>query len=92
MGYKGPAAGGNDPGADQIILHRVVDQVPGGQAGIDIEAGDGHGVVVVKHQPAALLVGIIKGHLPRPRIVGRSRRPYGDRVPTESNHMSGTFW
>ena len=62
------------------ILHRVVDQVTRGHAGIDIEAGDADGVVVVKHQPAALLVGVIKGLLtPHPGPACRGR--FGNSHP-----------
>lgn len=38
------------------------------KARIDIEAGDAQGMVVIKHQPVALLVGVVHGIRPRARI------------------------
>ena len=52
---------------DQIFLVRVHNQITRGLAGIDVEAGDPEGVVVVEHQPVALLVGIIESHGPLTR-------------------------
>ncbi len=40
---------------------RVGDQVAGSFTGVDVQAGDTPGVVVVEHQPGALLVGVIEG-------------------------------
>ena len=71
---------------DQIILDRVVDQVTRGHAGIDIEAGDADGVVVVKHQPAALLVGVIKSLSTRTRI-----RHVGDVLETHALEVVARF-
>ena len=57
------------------LLGRVTQQIARGLARVDVEAGDAIGMVVVEHQPAALLVGIVERH----RIAG-----------TEAC-MSGTF-
>ena len=69
---------------DQIILHRVMNDVRCNLAGIDAEAGDAHGVFVVKHQPAALLVGIIDGLVALTRI-----GHVGDVMETRTREVGG---
>ena len=51
----------DNPIGDQMLLGFVGDQVAGRFAGIDAQAGDAPGVVVIEHEPGALLVGIAKG-------------------------------
>ena len=62
-------------GSDQFLLCGVGDQVARCLADIDVQAGDAIGVVVVEHQPGALLVAV---------IVSRLR-------PSPGFGMSGTF-
>ena len=45
-------------GADQALLHGVGDQVAGCLAGVHVQPGDAPRMVVVEHQPGALLVGV----------------------------------
>ena len=47
--------------ADQLLLGRVGDEVAGGLAGVHVQAGDAPRVVVVEHQPRALLVRVVEG-------------------------------
>ena len=47
---------------NHILFHRVCQQVRTGFTGIDIEPGDTVGMVMVEHEPGALLVGIVEGH------------------------------
>ena len=70
-GSEGPAVDG--PAVDQSQLHVVLDQVARSLAGIDIEARDPPGMVVVEHQPGALLVGPVEGL--RSRVRDCSSRP-----------------
>ncbi|MDH5385434.1 MAG: hypothetical protein OEY18_12060 [Candidatus Aminicenantes bacterium] len=49
---------------DQVLFYLVGQQIGGGHAGIDVEASDPEGMVVVKHQPGTLLVCIVKSHRP----------------------------
>ncbi len=54
--------GSRDVGpVDQVVLHGVGHQVAGRFTGIDVQAGDAVGVVVVEHQPRALLVRPVEG-------------------------------
>ena len=48
-------------GSDQALLHVIGDQVASGLTGVDVQAGDAPGMVVVEHQPRALLVGVEEG-------------------------------
>ncbi len=57
------------PAVDQRLLGVVGDDVGRGLAGIDVQAGDAPGVVVVEHQPGALLVGVVVGLRAVARIV-----------------------
>ena len=54
--------------ADQRLLHRVGEHVAGGLAGVHVEAGDAPRMVVVEHQPRALLVGVEERLRPGARI------------------------
>ncbi|GAM10061.1 hypothetical protein OR1_02348 [Geobacter sp. OR-1] len=68
---QGDLIGWNRPGSvdpaidsaavDKSGLYRILDEVAGSLAGIDIQAGDPVGMVVIKHQPGALLVCIVIG-------------------------------
>ena len=69
------------PPLTSVLLDRVLQQVARGLAGVDVEAGDAVGVVVVEHQPGALLVGVVERQGAGARIVGRSGRPLRDRCP-----------
>ncbi len=51
------------PPSTSACLGRILDDVGCSHAGVDVEAGDAPGVVVVEHQPRALLVGVVEGHL-----------------------------
>ncbi len=79
------------------VLGVIVDQVGRGLAGVDVQAGDAPGVVVVEQQPGALLVGVVVGLCALARIVRRARHVAGRAGPgkpcsrTPSNHMSGTY-
>ena len=44
---------------DQAVLVRVVDDVEAGQPGVDVQAGDAHGVVVVPD--GRRLLGVVVG-------------------------------
>ena len=55
------AAPGMVPLAISVCSVVVGDQVAGGLAGVHVQAGDAPGVVVVEHQPGALLVGVVEG-------------------------------
>ena len=46
---------------DQVLFYLVGQQVACSHASIDIEAGDAVGMVMVEHQPGALIVGIVEG-------------------------------
>ena len=59
--------GGDDAVGDELLLGVVGDQVAGGLAGVHVEARDAVGVVVVEHQPRALLVGVEERHASRRR-------------------------
>ena len=59
---------------DEILLDGVLQDVRRGLAGVDVEPGDAVGVVVVEHQPGALLVGVIEGQRAGAGIVRRARR------------------
>jgi Vitamin K epoxide reductase family len=50
---------GDRAAVDQRLLGVVADQVAGSLTGVDVEAGDAPRVVVVEHQPRALLVGVV---------------------------------
>ena len=47
--------------ADERLLGRVRQQVARGLAGVDVQARDAHRVVVIEHQPRALVVGVVEG-------------------------------
>ena len=51
----------DDAAGNQVLLELVGDQVTGGLAGIDVQPCDAEGVVVIEHQPGALLVGVVIG-------------------------------
>ena len=57
----GVGRAGDGAAGDERLLGVVGDQVAGGLAGVHVEAGDAPGVVVVEHQPRALLVGVVEG-------------------------------
>ncbi len=70
-GRSGEQAGvdAGDVGAvDQVLLDLVGQQVTRGLARVDVEAGDAERVVVVEHEPGALLVGVEEGHRPGARV------------------------
>ena len=52
---------GQDPGVDELVVDRVHDEVARSLAGVDVQAGEREGVVVVEHEPTALLVGVVVG-------------------------------
>ncbi len=53
---------GSDRAAgDELLLHRVAQQVTRGLTGVHVEPRDPVRVVVVEHQPRALLVGVEEG-------------------------------
>ncbi len=54
---------GDEAPVDQRLLGRVLDDVGRSHAAVDVQAGDAPGMVVVEHQPGALLVGVVEGHL-----------------------------
>ena len=45
---------------EQCLLGVVGDQVPGGLAGVHVEPGDAPRMIVVEHQPGALLVRVVE--------------------------------
>ena len=49
------------PARHQVLLPLVGDQVPRRLAGVDVQPGNAEGVVVVEHEPGALLVGVVIG-------------------------------
>jgi len=51
---------------DEVLLDRVLQNVRGGLTGVHIQASDAVGVVVVEHQPLALLVGVVEVSEPGP--------------------------
>ena len=59
----GVIGSGDDTSVHQRLLGCVLDDVGRSLAGVDVQAGDAPGVVVVEHQPGALLVGVVEGHL-----------------------------
>jgi len=73
----------------QLLLGVVGDDVSCGFARIDVQAGDAPGVIVVEHQPGALLVGVVEGHGP---IVGRARVVHvWDRLHADALRVTGGF-
>ena len=52
---------GDGARADELLLLVVGDEVAGGLTRVHVEARDAPGVVVVEHQPRALLVGVEEG-------------------------------
>src|SRR5690606_15424236 len=46
---------------DEVLLDLVAKQVSGSFAGVDVQAGDAKGMVVIEHEPGALLVVVVKG-------------------------------
>ena len=66
---------GKHAGRDQSLFDRIGQNVAGGHAGVDVQAGDAVGVIVVEHQPGALLVGVIIGRRAGTGIVGGPGRP-----------------
>ena len=79
----------------QRPLTRVDQQVARGHAGIDVETGNAIGMVVIEHQPAALLVGIVKSRRPagRNRHVGDILKAHalrvGSRLPGRGYPLMG---
>ena len=68
---------------DERQLEAIEQQVAGGESHVGVEAGDAHRVIVVPHQPGALVVGIPEvarqraGRIGQPRHDRRARRAIG---------------
>ena len=65
---QGDLSGGEGSGADKRQLRGILDEIPRGLAGIDIEARDSPCMVVEKHQPGALRVGPVERLRPGARV------------------------
>ena len=67
------------PAVDERLLDRIVQQVAGGLARVHVQAGDAVRVVVIEHQPGALLVRVEEGERARAGI-----RHVGDVVDADA--------
>ena len=61
IGVDAPAVVGQDAVGDELLLDVIDQQVAGRFTHVDVQAGEAEGVVVVEHQPAALLVAVEVG-------------------------------